>query len=359
VDRDVPKWKRHVASLGLIGIIVSGLVYIYRPERVAPLPSGWTLWEQPGATSGIAMTPEGIFAGGTRGLVMLHEGRTATSVKLPGTNGSLLINAILLDRKGVLWVGHNQGVSIRAASGWETLAEADGLPHRNVSAIATTRAGDVWLGTLKGAVKMPFGGPWNRGTMQRLAKSDGLLSDSVSAIIEDDEGGLWFGNSSAPAGGLSRLKDGQWSHWTPKEGLAHPNVTSLMVAGNGRLWAGCGQLHRGSASLFSRASGRWEIERTVPTEELAGPNVRSLFEDHHGRIWMGSEYDGLTIRKENDTIMKLTPDRGFPIREVMAVVETRDGSIWLGTQIGVIRITAGAVGSLFSNESNLGKGARP
>jgi len=353
------KWRYYLFTFGWLLAIALAFVYMSRPTPSPPPPPGWTIWRDPGATRAVALTDEGVFSGGFRGVFQLHEDGTATRVHLPATSGLVIVNAILLDRNGVLWAGHNQGVSVRVGADWETLNEKHGLPHPRVAALAVTKDGSIWLGTMEGAVRMPLAGPWNQDTMERLTVQDGLLHNIVSAVLEDGDGGLWFGNYAAPAGGVSRLKGEHWTHWTPRQGLPHPDVTSLMLAKDGRVWAGCGLYSEGGAAVFSGASGQWKLERTLPIEELAGPKVRSIHEDRKGRIWLGSEYDGLTIRHKNRTLRIVTPDDGLPAWEVMAVTEADDGTMWLGTLGGVVRMAPDAVDSLFTAESGKNTGETP
>jgi ligand-binding sensor domain-containing protein len=282
-----------------------------------------------------------------RGLYRLSEDGTSTKVELPGTGGSVVVHALLRDTNGLLWAGHTFGVSIRADSGWITLGKSEGLPSSSVGALAATDDGFVWVGTEKGAVRLPMAGPWGEEAMRVLTTQDGLLHDLISAIVEDGEGGVWFGNHAAPEGGLSRLADDHWTNWTPREGLPHPNVTSLWAASDGRVWAGTGLFSEGGAAVFAKTDDEWRFERALPTEELAGPRVRSVFEDRKGRMWLGSEYDGLTIRHNRETIRFLTPNDGLPAWETMAIAQADDGAMWLGTLGGVVRIASDAVESLF------------
>lgn len=350
-----PVWQHGAIFLAWLGALAGGLAYLNRPGAAAAVPAGWQVWPQPGPTLALALTPHGAYCGGRRGLFRLGPGDSATPVAIPGRSTNAPVEALLLDRNGALWVGHEQGLSIRTASGWTTLTERDGLPHRRVRALAGTHDGFVWAGTARGAVRLPMDGPWSRADLRRVTTRDGLPHDTVRAILEDDEGGVWFGSQAPSAGGLSRLMDGRWTHWTPAEGLPHTNVTSLLQVADGRLWVGCGYHLEGGAAVFARRAGLWRLERSVPTEELAGAKVRSLCTDGRGRIWLGSEYDGVTVRGTRGTLRILTVRDGLPAMEVMAIARGRDGSMWLGTPAGVVRLRPQALAALFPDQS-LAKG---
>ncbi len=62
-------------------------------------------------------------------------------------------------------------------------------------------------------------------------------------------------------------------------------------------------------------------------------------------LWFGSEYDGLA-RWENGKWRVLTEKDGMPHYEVMAMLQDVDGSLWMGTQNGVVRFNSAALKAL-------------
>lgn len=341
-------WRRVAIAVGWSAAVVAGAAYVVSraaPRGPQPLPRGWRVWRQPGSTRGLVVTPDAALAGGTEGLFELLADGSARRVSIPGT-GRPLVHALLLDERGALWVGHSEGLSVRSGQRWTTLREGDGLPHSWVVSLAVTRDGWLWAGTVKGAFGLPLAGPWGRGTLRRMTAEDGLLHDTVLAVLGARDGALWVGNYAAPRGGLSRLQDGRWQHWTPKEGLPHANVAALLEGRDGRVWAGCGLRYRGGVAAFRPEGARWVLEGTVARGELAGAKVSSLFEDAEGRLWLGHEFDGLTVRLGGETLCTLSPAEGLPGREVMAMARGADGSMWLGTDGGVARLSGAAVGRL-------------
>jgi hypothetical protein len=72
-----------------------------------------------------------------------------------GVNGPLAtrITALAFDSRGVLCVGTPLGLSLRSPDGrWSHKRGRDGLPVEDVTALATDRQDNVWIGTSKGAV---------------------------------------------------------------------------------------------------------------------------------------------------------------------------------------------------------------
>jgi len=341
---------------------VAGLVVLYllcREQGPLPVPPGWTLWPEPGATLAVVVAPDGTYAGGTRGLFRLTARGPAERITIPGTRGTIVVSSILVDGSGTLWVGHNQGLSVRTSGVWQTLSETDGIPSRYVTSLAAGGGSAVWVGTTRGAVRLPCDNLTSHDLRQTLTQQNGLPHDTVSTIAVDREGGVWFGTSAAPKGGLGRLKHERWQYWTPCDGLPHSNIVTLLQTRDGRIWAGCGALDLGGTLVFGPAVGGWRLEQTIPGSELASPHARSLLEDHQGRLWIGSETAGLTIREGDRTIRIIKPVDGLPSAEIMSMAEGLDGAVWMGTPVGAIRIDPGVVASLLTTQTTPGGSADP
>jgi ligand-binding sensor domain-containing protein len=333
--------------LAWVVLLAGAIAWQIRPEPAKPPPPGWRTWKGIGSILGMTITGKGVFAGGSKGLFLIEPEGTVKEVVIPGMNGQVMVYSLVSAPDGAIWVGHEKGLSRLHGSRWTMLTGNDGLPAGAVKALAVTRDEHVWLGTDNGAARLPAAGPWDRTSIVVVTARGGLLNNIVSALLEDGEGGMWFGNYASFEGGLSRLREKQSWLWTMKEGLPHPNITSLLLDRDGRVWAGCGFLDRGGAVVFGRSSGNWRLEQTIPAAELAGAKVRSLFQDSRGRVWLGSEQDGIAVRLGNRTVRVLTTADGLASQEVLVIAEARDRSIWLGTSDGVTRIGPDGLSALF------------
>ncbi|MCP5048123.1 MAG: hybrid sensor histidine kinase/response regulator, partial [bacterium] len=107
----------------------------------------------------------------------------------------------------------------------------DGLPQLSVRTIVQTRDGYLWLGTDEGFVR--FDGVHFEVYNKR--KVEQLLSNIIMELIEDRRGNLWIGTYG---GGLTRMKDGKFTTYTTRDGLAHNIVWSLCEDSGGNLWVG-------------------------------------------------------------------------------------------------------------------------
>src|SRR5437899_4549364 len=106
-----------------------------------------------------------------------------------------------------------------------------GLPQTTVTAIAQTTEGYLWLATEEGLVR--FDGV--RFTVFDKENTPALHSNNIQALVADRLGNLWIGSRG---GGLIRLKDGEFSTYTSKDGLSNEVILSLFEDSKGNLWIG-------------------------------------------------------------------------------------------------------------------------
>ena len=104
---------------------------------------------------------------------------------------------------------------------------------------------------------------------------------------------------------------------------------------DGGLWIGAAldrgllHIHQGRMDLFTRFDG------------LSGDAVPALLEDREGNIWV-STVDGLD-RFRDFAVPTFSVQQGLSSNAVSAVLAAKDGSLWLGTDKGVNRWKDGQV----------------
>lgn len=108
------------------------------------------------------------------------------------------VRAIAADPAGNLWIGtESQGLA-RLKDGAFTVFPVgeNGPPGNDISALFVDRDGVLWVGTSGHGLAKLQNGQWTH-----YSTKDGLASNSISYIIEDDAGNLWIGSNA----GLMRL----------------------------------------------------------------------------------------------------------------------------------------------------------
>ncbi len=240
------------------------------------------------------------------------------------------------------------------------LGAPEGLPSDFTWAVRRTRDGSLWIGTEDaGLVRM------RDGRLDRLTTREGLSTNQAKALLEGRDGTLWIGGD----GGLDRWRDGQVAQAVPRvkgrinalaegpegtlwigtdrygllsvapgatapratEGLPRDEVTALLAAHDGAIWAGTG-------SGLGRVAG--ETVRIFGIKDgLPSTYVTALFEDPEGTVWAGTRA-GLT-RIRGDRLHSVTMRDGLFDDAVMSALPDGRGNIWIGSNRGIFRIARG------------------
>ena len=114
------------------------------------------------------------------------------------------------------------------ASVWK---QSEDLPNNSLKTLLQTRNGYLWVGTKKELTRF-------NGTkfLTYSARTPGQLAESeVRALVEGPGGSLYIGTMG---GGLSILKDGEFTTLRKKDGLAHDIVRTLCRGDDGSIWIG-------------------------------------------------------------------------------------------------------------------------
>ncbi len=199
----------------------------------------------------------------------------------------------------------------------------DGLPEDTVQAIQQSQDGYLWIGTTGGLLS--FDG--SHFHLYNHANVPALADNSVFCILAARDGSLWIGTEG---GGLVHLKDGAFHAYTQAAGLSNSFVRSLLEDDQGRIWIGT---DNGLFQLVHDNLQQVDTSGYVPA--LA---VHSIIEDHEHRVWVGGS--ALLVFDPDGVSMKRLPGRDSENR-VKSILETQDGTIWVGTVGGLNRLVKG------------------
>ncbi|MFP7725562.1 diguanylate cyclase domain-containing protein [Lysobacter sp. D1-1-M9] len=198
---------------------------------------------------------------------------------------------------------------------WDT---KQGLPDRRVAAIAQTPDGYLWLGTGAGLAR--FDGV--RFTRFQSSDHPQIGNDDIRALHVDREGSLWIGTYG---GGLTRLRDGQFTRYTTADGLVHDIVYAISEVRDGALWIGTGggvsRLQDGTFTSYTTEDG------------LAGDRVFPVIEDRDGTVWIGTYGGGLSRLRDGEFTTYRAED-GLGSDLVLDLHQDDDGTIWAATYGG-------------------------
>lgn len=119
--------------------------------------------------------------------------------------------------------------------------------------------------------------------------------------------------------------------WTVENGLPMNTTMGITQTSNGYIWVG-------TESGIARFDGiKFETFNHENTPVFSGGVIVALIKDREDSLWIGTRGDGL-IRYRNGAFRAITADPGLIHNDVWAILESRDGSIWVGSTSGLCRI---------------------
>jgi diguanylate cyclase (GGDEF)-like protein len=229
----------------------------------------------------------------------------------------LAVSQLLAEADGSLWIGtSNAGLMRIGVLGTERFGVEQGLPNSRVLTIFRDREDSLWIGTNAGLMRL------RDAPMVSHTRARGLAGDYVRSVMRHSDGGLWVGSSE----GLSRIDEAGIRHVGQDSELARESVLSLAEADNGDLWIG----------TFSRGVWRWDgsrvVERLDRAVGLPSNEVRAILPAADGSLWLGTS---LGVAQWRDGVVRvLTEEAGLPGHFVFSLMQDRDGGIWIGTGAG-------------------------
>lgn len=268
----------------------------------------------------------------------------------------------------------------------------DGLPQHSVNAIVQTRDGYLWMATIDGLVR--YDGV--RFTVFERSNTPALRSNRFVCLYEDSDGALWAGTDS---NGVVRYRDSVFQTLTTADGLPNDTVKELApAAGGGVLINTAGGFVIWRDGRFSPGGEPWWIPQAetvrapngtiwrwvdAPTRRLlkahygaayqpftSSPGSLELYlfiarglvllDDQAGSLWGSLNGEVFSIR---DGVLTRYRVQDAPVSEQITAVRyppsipagerlepdllnacvARDGTLWLGTQRGLLNFRTGRV----------------
>jgi signal transduction histidine kinase/ligand-binding sensor domain-containing protein len=188
-----------------------------------------------------------------------------TEEGLPASN----VSALARTRDGCLWIGTPGGLVRYDGFRFKTHypGNTPGLPDARISSLLVDRAGTLWIGMLGGNVAT-----FTSNRFQPVPlKLD--IPKAVSSLAEDATGGIW---GTFERGGVFRFRDGHTSYYSTNEGLPSTMVWSMTVDGDGGVWV-VSRWH-----LMRFENERWR-DAELPADF---PRVSAITPARKGGLWI-------------------------------------------------------------------------
>jgi ligand-binding sensor domain-containing protein/signal transduction histidine kinase len=197
---------------------------------------------------------------------------------------------IVNDPRGFLWFCTNDGVSRFDGYEFTNYSTSNGLPHRVINDMLITKSGDYWVGTDLGVARFnPLATTPNAKFQAYHSASERHGSDAIEDLYEAADGTIW----AATTNGLHRL---------------------------------------------TQTPSNWQLEYVSLGEKIdARIELNSIVEDTPGVLLIGTT-SGLYRRFQDGKTEHFDTAHGLPHNDVRVVFKDRDGTVWLGTGIGLVHL---------------------
>ena len=174
------------------------------------------------------------------------------------------VYGISVDSKGAVWFATEGGVSRFDGDNWTSWGHQDGLGGDNPEALPFSR---------------------NTGLGTRSRHDLGILNNGkatynpgyIFSILADHEDTIWAGTWG---GGVTRYRNGTWSNFMEKDGLAGNIVYSIAQGADGSYWFGT---NKGLSRYDGKTWNSWNIHHGLP-----GNDVYTIAIEADGDIWIGT-----------------------------------------------------------------------
>jgi PAS domain S-box-containing protein len=239
-----------------------------------------------------------------------------------GTEAGLPTNnvlAITQTSDGYLWLATEEGL-VRFDGVRFTVFDKENTPAleaNDIRSLLVDHADNLWIGTNGGGLTR-----YKDGAFTTFTVKDGLANDVILSLHEDAQGMLWIGTDG---GGLSRYSGGKFQTFGTKDGLRDDAVFTICTGPDGSLWIGTHSgLARYKDSQFS----------TYSTQDgLGKDDIRAVYADRRGDVWVGTNGGGLG-RLSEGRFVTYTTSNGLSGNMIWSLGEDRTGTLWIGTGDG-------------------------
>ncbi|WP_238474583.1 hybrid sensor histidine kinase/response regulator transcription factor [Maribacter algarum] len=276
------------------------------------------------------------------GLGIAQEKKTTYKFKHLNTNDGLSQSSVIAmeqDTLGRMWVGTRDGLNLYDGTDFKVFRlnvnDSTSISSSDILAIMEDAEGYIWIGTYNGLNRYdPAKEIFKRYFHSNEENS--LCNNTVWAITETNDGEIWVGTSN----GLSiydKNKDSFTSVYSSnsKNSLPSNYVLSVEQSNSGEIWVGTSKGFCKVVQLDNQIT----FQSFWPEDKREVPFVQSIKACNGNSLCIGTKNMGLL--KFDLISERFIPDiYNGPDKDVRAIAEEKNGSLWVGTSNGVVVINA-------------------
>jgi len=306
-------------------------------------------------------------------LIILSAGAAAQQASLRHYDvgdglASSHVTCIFQDAKGYLWFGTWDGLSRFDGYQFVNYGSQDDLPHGAVDSVVQDRGGQLWVATNSGIARFEdqrvTSVPDRESRQGASAKArftsfslgqpgdsseNRKRSNEVSHIFFDDQDNMWCGTSRGVfrASGVQPAGEPQFDLIAPM-GRRLRGDAFVLGDSNGRIWS---NIDDSLVRIVDRRIIKYDSPDAVKNDDLIG-----MFEGARHRLMVVFSGGIYSFVPPADPAGSARWIEVYSARNIICAAEADDGSLWIGTWNGVIKYKDGAA-SLYTTSHGLSDNA--
>ena len=274
------------------------------------------------------------------------------------------VRVIKEDKDGLLWVGSwKNGLIILDVSNPVKPKLIRQFTH--IQKDQNSIAGDIildldfdqqnraWIGSPYGLsiLTSKLSEPAHFVNYQQNAEQSTIANNEISAVMRDRSGVIWLATGG---GGINKVaiqsKEIEYFNIPNVDPLVKSqSVYSFTIDHKNRLLVGVKGLGFG---VFDLKTKKYSLYNTIPEyknlEKIILNTARCFAWDNDSNLWIGARYKGIIKLNprtgEYINLSDFEEDIRFPVREVFSMRFDKNGRLWVATNNGLFRISAGNSG---------------
>jgi signal transduction histidine kinase/ligand-binding sensor domain-containing protein len=254
------------------------------------------------------------------GLARIRHARVER-LEIDENNGENSFSALLEDRSGVWWIANRRGGLMRWTPGDARHVEfSTSRFYRPAAALFEDRDSRLWVASRDGSVFLHENGVF----VPQFVKTQ--VPSKVRSITQDAAGTLWFGGTQ----GLASFADGVVRQFGRADGVDDVDLTVLQPFPGGRIIGGS-------------SSGRVLLGDDKGFATIAAPEVMNhqgisgILAVSAGEVWVSTLGSGLFLWN-GKTWRGFGSNDGLPDLRLTCVLDDGRNNLWLGSLGGIIRV---------------------
>jgi serine/threonine protein kinase/ligand-binding sensor domain-containing protein len=289
----------------------------------------WTSWVAGNQVWSVIATGDRVISGGV-GLSIWRADGTLEK-RFNGVLDGLpdeIITSLLVDPRGILWVGSYNGVGRYDGSQWQHFSTSTGLDSTTINVLAQAANG-IYIGsndcdtdgcglqllTTKGLERVA-------GFPSKTQDQPNTLSRNVSTILPLNHL-LWVGTSN----GLAKWDGSAWTTYFEAQGLPNSNITVIAAGKQDReIWIGT-----------ASGAAQFDGQRLTRLEHLTDVGVNDIFQDASGLVWFTTSENIQRFDPASDTWQVFNKENNVPEASYHRITQQKDGLLYFGSANGLIR----------------------